>query len=64
MKRFKCKHILWGMAASSCLTLTPACTDLSETLYSQLTDDNLDFTSDLDVNSLKGQAIAQFRSIY
>lgn len=64
MKRLNIRHILVGIATSSCLTLIPACTDLSETLYSQLTNDNLDFENETDVDALKGQAIAQFRYIY
>ena len=63
MKRLNFKHIIMGLAASSCLAFS-SCTDLSETLYDELTEDNLDFNSENDVNSLKGQAIAQFRYIY
>ena len=63
MKNLKFKYILMGLAASSCLTFG-SCTDLSETLYDQLNESNLDFSSEKDVNALSGQAIAQFRYIY
>ena len=41
MKRLNFKHIIMGLAASSCLAFS-SCTDLSETLYDELTEDNLD----------------------
>ncbi|MBM6781926.1 RagB/SusD family nutrient uptake outer membrane protein [Bacteroides mediterraneensis] len=63
MKNLRFKHILVGLAASSCLTFG-SCTDLSENLYDSLNESNLDFTSENDVNALMGQAFAQFRYIY
>lgn len=47
MKRLNFKHIIMGLAASSCLAFS-SCTDLSETLYDELTEDNLDFNSEND----------------
>ena len=37
MKRLNFKHIIMGLAASSCLAFS-SCTDLSETLYDDLKD--------------------------
>ncbi|MCD7933666.1 MAG: RagB/SusD family nutrient uptake outer membrane protein [Tannerellaceae bacterium] len=56
------KKAFVGLVAGSLFTIT-ACTDLSETLYSSLNDDNIDLTSEKDIASLMGQAIAKFRYI-
>lgn len=56
----KLKHIFCGLAAMGLMAVT-SCTNLDETLYSQLNDSNLDFTNESDLSLLEGQAIAQFR---
>lgn len=51
------------MAASAMLTL-PSCTDLSETVYDSLTSESVDLTDDAIVQSMVGEALAQFRFLY
>ncbi len=41
-----------------------ACTDLSETVYNQLTDENIDLSDPEALSDLMGQVYAQFRYIY
>ncbi len=59
----KIKNIFLGMAASAMLTL-PSCTDLSETVYDSLTSESVDVTDEAVVQSMMGEAIAQFRFLY
>ncbi|MCD8293200.1 MAG: RagB/SusD family nutrient uptake outer membrane protein [Prevotellaceae bacterium] len=60
MKRLV-KHTLIGVAFSGAVLLSTSCTDLTEKLYDQLNETNIDLTDDATINSLMGQAIAQYR---
>lgn len=59
----KIKNIFLGMAASAMLTL-PSCTDLTETVYDSLTSESVDVTDKAVVQSMMGEAWAQFRFLY
>ena len=61
MKRFK--NIIAGIAATSLLSLG-ACTDLTETVYDQLTDETIDVNDKEVVGYMMGEAFAQFRFLY
>ncbi len=54
------KTTLLGAMLCGAMTFS-SCTDLTETLYDQLNESNIDLTDESDLNSLMGQAIAQFR---
>src|SRR5574344_1179891 len=57
------KKIFIFLAVSSSMALT-SCTDLDETIYSQMTDDVVDVTDDAVVESMMGEAYAQLRFLY
>jgi hypothetical protein len=57
------KYSILGLAISSVLTFS-ACTDLTETVYDKLTDETIDVSDPLVVNSMMGEAYAQFRFLY
>lgn len=59
MRRFF-RNALMGLIASGTLSIS-SCTDLTETLYDELNDTNIDMSNEDDLNSLMGQAIAQYR---
>jgi hypothetical protein len=61
MKIFK--NIILGVALGSALTFG-ACTNLDETVYDKLTDKTIDVTDPEVVNSMMGEAYAQFRFLY
>lgn len=61
MKIFK--HIITGLFTCSLLTFG-ACTDLSETVYSDLTDETIDINDPEIVAYMMGESYAQFRYIY
>lgn len=46
------------------ITILASCTNLNESIYSQLTDNVIDVTDDSVVESMMGEAYAQFRYIY
>ncbi len=54
------KYTVLAAAIAMAGALT-SCNDLDETLYDQLNETNIDFTSESDLNAMMGQAIAQFR---
>lgn len=54
------KKLLGAMAVGSTLMMG-GCTNLDETVYSQLTDDNLDLTGERELSQLLGAAITQYR---
>lgn len=58
------KNILLGMFVGCSLNVTTSCTDLTETLYSDLNDTNIDLTNPDDIQLLEGQAIAQYRYLH
>lgn len=60
----KLKNIIKGLFCCAILGSTTACTDLTETVYSQLPDDAIDINDEAVVESLMGEAMAQFRYIY
>jgi hypothetical protein len=57
------KNIFAGLAAASLLTFG-ACTDLTENVYSDLTDESIDVTDENVVSSMMGQAFVQLRYLY
>ncbi|TRZ45038.1 RagB/SusD family nutrient uptake outer membrane protein [Robertkochia solimangrovi] len=61
MKLGKRISIIW--IAASLFTLS-ACTDLSENLYSTLSEDNIDFTSEQDISRLTGYVYNELRYVY
>jgi len=61
MKRFK--YITIGLFTSFLLTLG-ACTDLKETVYSELTDETVDVNDPDVIGAMMGEAYAQFRYLY
>ncbi len=62
--KIKFKNILTGALVMAMLGIgASSCTNLDETLYSELNDENVDLTNENDLNSMMGQAIAQFRFI-
>lgn len=61
MKRIK--YTWMGFVAGFLLTIV-ACTDLSETVYDQLTDETIDVTDPEIVGYMMGEAYAQFRFLY
>lgn len=57
------KNTIIGLAISSLLTFA-ACTDLSENVYDQLTDETIDITDEQAVGEMMGEAYAQLRYLY
>lgn len=57
------KYSIIGLALSSILTFS-ACTDLTENVYDQLTDETIDINDPGVVGSMMGEAYAQFRFLY
>lgn len=57
------RNIFMGLTACSAVALS-SCTDLTETIYEQLTDETVDVTDERDVNSMMGEAYAQLRYLY
>lgn len=57
------RHTILGFIASAFLALG-ACTDLTETIYSELTDETIDVNDPEIVGYMMGEAYAQFRFIY
>lgn len=58
------KNILLGMFVGCSMHVTTSCTDLTETLYSNLNDTNIDLSNPDDIQLLEGQAIAQYRYLH
>lgn len=57
------KNIFMGLTACSAVAFS-SCTDLTEHIYDQLTDETVDVTDERDVNSMMGEAYAQLRYLY
>ena len=57
------KTLFAGLAAASLLSLG-SCTDLTENVYSDLTDESIDITDENVVSAMMGQAFVQLRYLY
>ncbi|MFT3738515.1 MAG: RagB/SusD family nutrient uptake outer membrane protein [Breznakibacter sp.] len=57
------KYSIFGLAVGLVLTFS-ACTDLTETVYSELTDETIDVNDPEIVGYMMGEAYAQFRFLY
>lgn len=57
------RNTLMGLAAGSVLAFS-SCTDLTENVYSQLTDSTVDVTDENVVSAMMGQAFVQLRYLY
>ncbi len=58
------KNIILSLAACSALMYSSSCTDLTEKVYDQLTDETIDVTDPEIVGYMMGEAYAQFRFLY
>ncbi len=54
------KNILAALAVSPML-MNVACTNLDETVYDQLTDDNLDLSNQKELTQMLGAAVTNYR---
>ncbi len=61
MKQYK--NILYSIAVGSLMSMT-SCTDLTETVYDQLTDESIDLTDEDVLGSMMGEAYANLRFLY
>ncbi len=57
------KNILYSIAVGSLLSMT-SCTDLTETVYDQLTDESIDLNDDEVLGAMMGEAYANLRFLY
>jgi len=57
------KNTIIGLATGA-LLMFGSCTDLSETIYSQLSDDNIDDRDPASVEAFMGKVFAQLRAVY
>ena len=57
------KYIVMSLAVAAGTAFT-SCTDLDETIYSQLTDEVVDVTDDAVIESMMGEAYTQLRYLY
>lgn len=58
------KSTLLSVVAGAAVMMSTGCTDLSETVYSQLTDNNIDLTNPRDLSQLLGSAVTNYRYLY
>jgi hypothetical protein len=55
------KNVLMGLCAGALLTMNSACTNLDETLYDQLTNDNIDLNDEANLELMIGAAVTNYR---